>query len=410
MSLPVPSPTQSYWQTPPHRLASYRSPFPETADVVIIGSGITGTSIARNLYELNPSLALVIIEARQLCSGATGRNGGHCKPGIPHSSLNFVASYHHWPHRVEKYGIEEAIVMSRFESRHPRALVELAKKYDLKCDVRELETVDAYYDLDGLRRATRAAKEISKCIPELIHHLYSSKEAQEKFRVSGGCVGAITYPAGQLWPYKLVTQIVEMLVNNGVNLQTETLVTSAVKDGDKWKVETPRGSIVTKNVVHATNGYIQYLVPSFGTVIKASRGHMTAQTPPKNLSEQPLDRTYSFVYANGKFDYFIQQPVYDGCKLMLGGGYYDDPQPNTFNDAEASESVLQYLRDQLPHVFQWEGKENPEARVHMKWSGIMGFSKDGIPWVGTLSEQLGGGNGQWICAGYTGEGTFPAMC
>jgi monoamine oxidase len=87
MSLPVPFPTQSYWQTPPHRLASYRSPFPETADVVIIGSGITGVSIARNLLELAPSLTLVIIEARQLCSGATGRNGGHCKPGIAHSSL-----------------------------------------------------------------------------------------------------------------------------------------------------------------------------------------------------------------------------------------------------------------------------------------------------------------------------------
>jgi glycine/D-amino acid oxidase-like deaminating enzyme len=137
---------------------------------------------------------------------------------------------------------------------------------------------------------------------------------------------------------------------------------------------------------------------------------MTAQVPPQNLSMPPLDRTYSFIYADGKFDYFIQQPIYDGCTLMLGGGYYDDPQPNTFNDAKSSESVEQYLRDSLPHVFQWEGEENPEARVHMKWSGIMGFSEDGIPWVGPISEQLGGGKGQWICAGYTGEGTFSHRC
>jgi glycine/D-amino acid oxidase-like deaminating enzyme len=296
--------------------------------------------------------------------------------------------------------------MLRFESAHPKALVDLAKKYDLTCDVRELETVDAYYDLDGLGRATAAAHEISRHIPELAHHFYPSKEAQEKFRLSGQCVGAITYPAGQLWPYKLVTQIVEMLVNNGVNLQTETPVTSVVENGDEWRIETPQGSIITKNVVHATNGYIQCLVPPFATVIKPNRGHMTAQVPPQNLSMPPLDRTYSFIYADGKFDYFIQQPIYDGCTLMLGGGYYDDPQPNTFNDAKSSESVEQYLRDQLPHVFQWEGEENPEARVHMKWSGIMGFSEDGIPWVGPISEQLGGGKGQWICAGYTGEGTF----
>ena len=81
MSLPVSSPTPSYWQIPPHRLASYRSPFPATADVVVIGSGITGTSVAKTLFEHAPSIKLVMLEARTLCSGATGRNGGHIKPG-----------------------------------------------------------------------------------------------------------------------------------------------------------------------------------------------------------------------------------------------------------------------------------------------------------------------------------------
>ena len=82
MSLPVPSPSLSYWEIPPHRLASYRSPFPKTADVVIIGSGITGASVARALHEKDSSLHIVIVEARKLCSGASGRNGGHCKPCI----------------------------------------------------------------------------------------------------------------------------------------------------------------------------------------------------------------------------------------------------------------------------------------------------------------------------------------
>lgn len=82
MSLPLPSPTVSYWQVPEHPLASYRSPFPLSADVVIIGSGITGISVARTIFEQNPALNVVILEARTLCSGATGRNGGHIKPGI----------------------------------------------------------------------------------------------------------------------------------------------------------------------------------------------------------------------------------------------------------------------------------------------------------------------------------------
>ena len=295
--------------------------------------------------------------------------------------------------------------MSRFENSHPHALVRLAQKYKLNCDVKECETVDAFYDHGALERATAAATAISQHLPDLVHHFHSAEEAQTKFRLSKDCVGAITYrPAGQLWPYKLVTQLVEGLLSQGLNLQTETPVTEIVKEGSKWKVETPRGSILTDKVVHATNGYIQYLLPRFATIITPNRGHMTAQIPPKSLSNPPLDRTYSFLYAGGKFDYFIQNPAYDGSKLMLGGGYYEDPQVRTFNDAETSNAVGKYLHDQLPKVFKWEGEENPENRMHMRWSGIMGFSEDGFPWVGEIPEHLGGGDGQFICGGYTGEG------
>lgn len=301
--------------------------------------------------------------------------------------------------------------MSRFENAHPSALVALAEKYNLDCDIRECETVDAYYDRAGFERAKGAAHAISQYVPELIHQVVSGEEARSKFRVSKRCVGAIVYPAGQLWPYKLVTQLAQILVDHGVNLQTETPATMVSKDGAKWRVDTPRGSVHATKVVHATNGYVQNMLPSFTKIIKPTRGHMTAQIPPKSLSQPPLGRTYSFIYEDGKFDYFVQQPEYDGSKLMLGGGYYEDPQPTTHNDADMCEISQEYLKNQLPKVFRWEGEESPSARVHSRWSGIMGFSEDGFPWVGKLSAKFGGGDGQFICAGYTGEGpTLSSLC
>jgi ribulose 1,5-bisphosphate synthetase/thiazole synthase len=82
MSTPTQNPSSSYWQTKPHRLATYRSQFPAAADVVIIGSGITGVSIARTLLEEASNLKVVLVDTRALCNGATGRNGGHCNPCI----------------------------------------------------------------------------------------------------------------------------------------------------------------------------------------------------------------------------------------------------------------------------------------------------------------------------------------
>ncbi len=71
--LPVQNPTKPFWMDVPSPIASHRpAVFPGYADVVIIGSGITGTSVARTLVTQSP-LNVVMLEARETCSGATGR-------------------------------------------------------------------------------------------------------------------------------------------------------------------------------------------------------------------------------------------------------------------------------------------------------------------------------------------------
>jgi hypothetical protein len=71
--LPPPNPTRSFWAVPPAKIADHRSDLPKHTDVVIIGSGITGTSVAKALLNAVDGLHVVMLEARQICSGATGR-------------------------------------------------------------------------------------------------------------------------------------------------------------------------------------------------------------------------------------------------------------------------------------------------------------------------------------------------
>lgn len=78
---PVKNSTTPYWRCQPHSIDQHRSTeeLPRECDVAIIGSGMAGVSIAYHLMkdlkegELAPSI--VLLEARQVCSGATGRNG-----------------------------------------------------------------------------------------------------------------------------------------------------------------------------------------------------------------------------------------------------------------------------------------------------------------------------------------------
>ena len=81
--LPRSNPTKSSWQIPPDPLQNFRSTdsLPSgILDVVIIGSGFSGTSIAWHLLhgDTSPRTSFhsaLMLEAREVCSGATGRNG-----------------------------------------------------------------------------------------------------------------------------------------------------------------------------------------------------------------------------------------------------------------------------------------------------------------------------------------------
>lgn len=71
--IPVQDPTLSFWTVPKAKLSSEGKALPTHADIVVIGSGITGTSFAYNALKLDGTLKIVILEARDACSGATGR-------------------------------------------------------------------------------------------------------------------------------------------------------------------------------------------------------------------------------------------------------------------------------------------------------------------------------------------------
>lgn len=79
-SLPCPSSSASYWHSEPNLfLLNHRtsSSLLEKCDITIVGSGITGASVARYLAEddRTKGLSIVMLEAREACWGATGRRG-----------------------------------------------------------------------------------------------------------------------------------------------------------------------------------------------------------------------------------------------------------------------------------------------------------------------------------------------
>ena len=75
---PTPNSTLPFWRTELHELDNHRfiPDLPAECDIVIVGAGYAGISGDYYILDDDPlPLSIVLLEARQTCSGATARNG-----------------------------------------------------------------------------------------------------------------------------------------------------------------------------------------------------------------------------------------------------------------------------------------------------------------------------------------------
>ncbi|KAJ3501809.1 hypothetical protein NMY22_g18799 [Coprinellus aureogranulatus] len=109
--------------------------------------------------------------------------------------------------------------------------------------------------------------------------------------------------------------------------------------------------------------------------------------------------------ANEGFEYWfprpLQRPDEESQLVILGGGREVALPRYEFyeaDDGKLNEDVGNALKKFLPGVYP-EAIE--EVKVEWEWSGIMGYTPTGDPFVGRLK---GEGEGQYIAAGFSGHG------
>ncbi|KAF5489963.1 putative oxidoreductase OrdL [Colletotrichum siamense] len=396
--IPVGNSTEPFWRTELRELDSHRSTehLPAECDVLIIGAGFAGTALAHYIHEDNPSPpSVVILEAREACSGATGR--GQLKPDV----------YFNIPKYIEKYGVDAAVEVANFESSQVFAVKELVEKEKIDCDFTLTRTCDATLD-EGLAAATEEAfaklvesgvanlKDVHytpRAQAEMVNNPYPHiielgtwRIADQKSQVSGvkGALSCFTFTAGHLWPYKMVMHLLKGVVQKGANLQTHTPVThiseNPLPDG-RWEVSTARGSIKAKKVLLATNGYTSHLAPEFKNHIVPVRGICSRIVVPQGETAPYMSQTYSIRHGPSMYDYLI--PRNDGS-IVVGGAkptFWADRSQwyNVFDDSKLIEPARTYFDGLMQRTFR--GWENSGAYTDKVWAGIMGFSSDFMPYV-----------------------------
>ncbi|KAI1862723.1 uncharacterized protein JN550_010060 [Neoarthrinium moseri] len=395
--LPVPNSTESFWRTELHDLDNHRttSALPSETDVAIIGAGFAGAALAHYIFEDNPSPpSVVILEAREACSGATGRNGGHLKPDV----------YFSIPKYIKKYGVRNAVEVANFEASQVYAVKELVEKEKIDCDFTLTRACDATVH-EGLAKETEEAfadlQDSGVANLKDVH--YTGRKDAE--RVSGvkGALCCWTFTAGHVWPYKMVMHLLKKAVESGANLQTNTAVTNVsekpLPDG-RWQITTARGCIIAKKVLYATNGYTANLAPQFKDHIVPVRGICSRIVVPEGKVAPYLPQTYSIRYGPALYDYLI--PRNDGS-IIVGGAksrFWSDRSNwyNVWDDSKLIDPAVSHFDGLMQRSFI--GWENSDAHVDKIWTGVMGYSSDFMPYIGDVPDKPG----QMVIAGFSGHG------
>ncbi|KAK2595651.1 hypothetical protein QQS21_006622 [Conoideocrella luteorostrata] len=419
--LPRENPTTSFWQMPPHPTLSevQSKALPGTTDYAIIGSGVTGCSIAKNLLDNSTSqtFSLTVFEARTLTSGATGRNGGLL--------TSFVTS--DYKLLSDHFGHEQATKIARFANRTLDKMHELANSSD---ELREASDVRRLLDVICLQdeHAWREAKEAWELYEEHVHEdkgkaqFMTSEEAKEKYNVQAKC-GAMIFPNGAFWPYRLITRIWGQLLTqykSRLSVETKTPVSDITYDPTAdpqhpYVLHTPRGNVRAGKLIHATNGFTGHLLPELRGKIYPLRGTMSTQTAPPEFGNRGREFSWS-VCGGGSYDeetqvmelglYYCNQNPRTG-DIFIGGEKAKITELLNSDDTQIGASCVESLSTLLPRVFTkgWKDGEKPE--VKKIWSGIMGFTADRLPLVGPLPQEFtkrGRDGGEWIAAGFNGYG------
>jgi glycine/D-amino acid oxidase-like deaminating enzyme len=429
---PITTPLPSYWHNPKSPLANVIEPEADNGtqvyDYAIIGSGISGTTVAHHILNTWPNARVVMLEAREICSGATGRNGGHTK----------AASYRSYMHHAQELGKEEALKIARLEYANIVETHRMAEDLSLNCESMLCNTVDLVYDkptfeagklaIQLLRAdAEEHEKEVGNIAWYQIHN--DIADIQRKFSVAARnsnptvspeeeLAGAFEYIAGRIHAYRFATGLLSECVKKGLQLCTNTPVDdirpSAKLNNDTgthWDVFSQHNTITARNVIIATNGYTAHIMKELQGAIVPMRGQITAQRSGTSTKlPTPLRTTYSFIYRDG-YEYMIPRPLPDeGQHIVIGGGLGRLPaagpsEYGTVDDSALNPDISKYLYESLTGYFGAENwgeasREEAARRVVQEWTGIMGATADGRPFVGEVPEK----KGMWISAGFNGHG------
>ena len=363
--------TRPYWwdQTPCAEMED--SSLPAEADVLVIGSGYTGLHCA--LQTAAAGRTTVVIDAEAAGWGCSTRNGGQIsgeiKPGYDELS--------------RRYGTADAFALIKEARNALDWLGGFVEEQNIDCDYRQCGRFIAAHSPRQFRSLVASAQHQPPGLEQDLRIVAAQDQASEidSEYYHGGLVNNRHC---SLDPAKYHAGLMHLALHNGAQVIAYCQATGIERNSDGFKVSTSRGTIQTRDLVIATNGYTGSVTPWQRRRIIPIGSYMLA-TEPMDLARanQLMPRQRVFSDTRKVVVYFRRSP--DGRSLLFGGRvsvFESDPVKS-----------LPALRREMLRIFP----QLEDVRISHTWMGFVGYTFDYLP-------HLGVEDGVHYAMGYCGSG------
>ncbi len=340
-------------------------------ETCVIGGGFAGLTVARELARRGSPI--VLLEARRVGWGASGRNGGFVSPG----------------YAADIFALERQLGKA-----HAKELYDLSREGAVY--VRNCLSEPGFAGILGGRGRLRLTRH--RC-PDAIRRTRDRLEAdyghqlevwdtasiRQRLRTTTYYDGLYDPESFDIHPLAYVNALAAAAAGAGASIFEASPAAAVLRGRDLWRIVTPGGTVGARHVVFAGSAYgaISGLHRPLDRAILPVATYVVTSEPMRARLDQAIGFSGAIGDTRRAGDYY--RKLADG-RLMWGGRI-------TTRRCQPHRLAALLKRDIL-RIYPGLG----DFRIEYAWSGLMGYAVHKMPIVGQIAPGL------WSCTAFGGHG------